>query len=137
MSSYKNPLVSEKKNREATYNMRRSELESMCKQATTNGLTTGVYVCNAMYSAAMLTVLRDTLGYGQRRLARIFNRVQKLFSEIMEKRISYSDLAQTLMDECGVNLTIEKPDGTSQAVLDLFDDLETPAKITLKINQKK
>lgn len=135
--SYKNPLIPAKQPREPTYNMRRSELDSMCRRATLDGMASGIYMCNAMYSAAMLTVLRDTLGYGQKRLWRIFDRVQKLFGEIVERRISYADLAQTLMDEAHVNLVIEKTDGVKQSALDLFEELaKPPAPVRMEVRQR-
>lgn len=56
-----------------------------------------IYICNALYSAAMLTVLRDTLGYGQRRLKHIFERVQKLFGEVMDGYVSYADWRRRFM----------------------------------------
>lgn len=68
----------------------------------------------------MLTVLRDTLGYGQRRLKHIFERVQKLFGEVMDGYVSYADLAQTLYDECRINLVIERPDGVRQDAMEVY-----------------
>ena len=136
MATYKNPLAPERKEREPTYNMRRKELETLAKRATVDGMSAGLYICNAMYSAAMLTVLRDTLGYGQIRLQRIFERVQKLFYEVVEHRISYTDLAQVLMDECRINLVVEKPDGVRQDVLDLFAELQQPTRITLEVKRR-
>lgn len=131
--AYKNPLAPVKKDRVPTYNMRRAELDDMCRKATHDGIAAGIYLCNSMYSAAMLTVLRDTLGYGQKRMSRIFERVQKLFNEIVEGRISYLDLAQTLYEECHVRLIVEKPDGVKQEAMDLFDDLERPARVKLEV----
>lgn len=136
MSGYANPLRPEKKQREPVYNMRRSELEAMVKRATVDGMSAGLYVCNAMYSAAMLTTLRDTLGYGQIRLRRIFERVQKLFYEVVEHRISYTDLAQVLMDECRINLIVEKPDGVKQSALELFEELQQPTRIHLEVKKR-
>lgn len=135
MPDYKNPLIPAKQPREPTYNMRRAELDSMCRRATHDGMAAGLYLCNAMYSSAMLTVLRDTLGYGQKRLWRIFDRVQKLFGEIVEGRISYLDLAKTLYDECHVRLIVEKPDGVKQEALDLFEGLERPARVRLEVRE--
>lgn len=135
MPDYVNPLKPEKKQKTPTYNMRRSELESMCHKATLDGIRAGIYICNAFYSAAMLTTLRDTLGYGVKRLHRIFSRVQKLFNEIVERRIQYTDLAQVLMDECGVNLIVEKPDGTRQDALDLFEELQGTGKLTMEVRK--
>ena len=137
MPKYANPLKTEKKpDRPPTYNMRRSELEAMAKQATHDGMAAGIYVCNAMYSAAMLTVLRDTLGYGTRRLQRIFSRVQKLFSEIVEHRVAYSELAQVLMDECRINLVVERTDDVKQSALDLFAEMEAPARVVMEVKPR-
>lgn len=135
MARFENPLAPVKKDRVPTYNMRRAELDDMCRRATHDGMAAGLYLCNAMYSSAMLTVLRDTLGYGQKRLWRIFDRVQKLFGEIVEGRISYLDLAQTLYEECHVRLIVEKPDGVKQEALDLFEGLERPARVRLEVRK--
>lgn len=135
MAKYENPLKPAKKAGEPTYNMRRSELDAMCRKATHDGLAAGIYTCNAMYSAAMLTVMHDKLGFGVIRLGRFFDQVQGLFNEIVERRISYLDLAQVLKDECHVNLIIEKNDGVKQAALDLFEDLEKPARIHMEVRK--
>ena len=92
-----------------TYQMTREGLDKLAGNARRAGYADAIYICNALYSAAMLTVLRDTLGYGQRRLKLIFERVQKLFGEVMDGYVSYADLAQTLYDECRINLVIERP----------------------------
>ena len=136
MAVYKNPLIPEKKEREPTYNFKTSQLHAMSKESVLKGMAAGTYITNAMYSAAMLMVLHDTLGFGQKRLERIFSRVQKTFAEIMEKRISYSDLMETVRDEVGVNLIVEKTDGVKQDALDLFRELETPEKIIMVMKKR-
>ena len=138
MARFNNPLKPEKREaREPTYNMRVSELHAMTKRGVLDGMAAGTYICNAMYSAAMLMVLHDTLGFGQKRLERIFTRVQKMLGEIMEKRISYADLCETIREEVKVNLVVEKPDGVRQDALDLFRELEAPGKIEMVFNKRR
>lgn len=130
---YKNPLkVEKKRDREPTYNMTAGQLHELSKKSVLDGMAAGVYTTNAMYSAAMLMVLHDTLGYGQIRLQRIHQRVQKLFGELMDRDVVYSDLLKTLKEECNVNLIIEKPDGVKQSALDLFEQLEAPQRIEMQ-----
>ena len=73
-----------------------------------------------MYTAAMLTSLRECLGFGQRRLKYIHDQVQKNFAAIRDGEISYADIAQALMDECRINLVIERPDGLRRSAEELF-----------------
>lgn len=137
MGKYNNPLVPEKKDREATYNFKAGQLKELSRRSVLDGIAAGTYICNAMYSAAMLMTLHDTLGFGQKRLERIFSRVQKMFGEIMEKRISYADLCETIREEVKVNLVVEKPDGVRQDALDLFRELEAPGKIEMVFNKRR
>lgn len=133
MGKFANPLAPAKREREPTYNLKAGQLHEMTKRGVLDGMAAGTYITNAMYSAAMLMVLHDTLGFGQTRLHRIHERVQKMFGEIMDHDIIYSDLVQTLHDECGVNLVIEKPDGVKQSAIDLFDELEFRSKVQIQI----
>lgn len=135
--SYVNPLRSEKKQREPTYNLKAGQLHEMTKRGVLDGMAAGIYTCNAMYSVAMLMVLHDTLGFGQKRLERIHLRVQKLFDEIVSHEISYEDLAETLHEECHINLIIEKTDSVKQSALDLFREFSEKPKLTMQIGRKK
>lgn len=91
MAKYANALTPREK-KTPTYQMTREGLDKLAGSARRAGYADAIYICNALYSAAMLTVLRDTLGYGQRRLKHIFERVQKLFGEVMDGYVSYADL---------------------------------------------
>ena len=126
MANFKNPLVPQKKDREPTYNYTQAQIDAIRYEAVRKGIINGIYICNSMYSTAMLTVMHDKLGFGRVRLARIFGWVQSLFNEIVDRRISYKDLAQVLRDECRVNLIVERPDGVQEDVLKLFYDIEHP-----------
>lgn len=112
MSTYNNPLLPKaRRERVATYNMTAEQLEQLTRDAQREGYTEAIYICNAMYTAAMLTSLRECLGFGQRRLKYIHDKVQKNFEALRDGEISYQDVAQALMDECRINLVIERPDG--------------------------
>ena len=119
MAKYANALTPREK-KTPTYQMTREGLDKLAGSARRAGYADAIYICNALYSAAMLTVLRDTLGYGQRRLKHIIERVQKLFGELMDGYVSYADLAQTLYDECRINLVIERPDGVRQDAMEVY-----------------
>lgn len=134
--AYKNPLIPTKKEREPTYNLKAGQLQEIVRQGVLDGMAAGTYITNAMYSAAMLVVLHDKFGFGVERLNRVFTQVQDLFTECRDRDIEHSDLAQVLMDELGINLIIEKPDGVRQDALDLFRELEAPAKIQMHIRGK-
>lgn len=120
-ASYNNPLLPKpKRERVATYNFTADQLKAMEDAAQMRGYTEAIYICNAMYTAAMLTSLRECLGFGQRRLKYIHDQVQKNFAAIRDGEISYADIAQALMDECRINLVIERPDGVSKDIQEIF-----------------
>lgn len=120
MSKYANTLAARSAARVPTYNMTAEQLEQMREAARRDGYAAAIYICNAMYTAAMLTSLRECLGFGQRRLKYIHDQVQKNFAAIRDGEISYSDIAQALMDECRINLVIERPDGVSKDIQEIF-----------------
>lgn len=120
-ASYNNPLLPKpKRERVATYNFTADQLKAMEDAAQMRGYTEAIYICNAMYTAAMLTSLRECLGFGQRRLKYIHDQVQKNFEALRDREISYQEVAQALMDECRINLVIEKPDGLRRSADELF-----------------
>lgn len=121
MSNYNNPLLPKaRRERVATYNMTAEQLQQYQDAAQREGYAAAIYICNAMYTAAMLTSLRECLGFGQRRLKYIHDHVQKNFEAIRDGEISYADIAQALMDECRINLIIERPDGVSKDIQEIF-----------------
>ncbi len=120
MPNYKNPLAKKDKPKVKTYNFTAEQLRQYQDAAQREGYAAAIYICNAMYTAAMLTSLRECLGFGQRRLKFIHDQVQKNFAAIRDGEISYSDIAQALMDECRINLIIERPDGVSKDIRDIF-----------------
>ena len=121
MPNYKNPLAAKKdKPKTKTYNFTAEQLRQYQDAAQREGYAAAIYICNAMYTAAMLTSLRECLGFGQRRLKYIHDQVQKNFAAIRDGEISYADIAQALMDECRINLIIERPDGVSNDIQDIF-----------------
>ena len=121
MPNYKNPLAAKKdKPKVKTYNFTAEQLQQYQDAAQREGYAAAIYICNAMYTAAMLTSLRECLGFGQRRLKHIHDQVQKNFAAIRDGEINYSDIAQALMDECRINLVIERPDGVSKDIQEIF-----------------
>lgn len=54
--------------------------------------------------AIFFSVMRDKEGYGRKRLARLWERVQELSDSIVKGYVSVDDLMQTLRDEAGINL---------------------------------
>lgn len=121
MPNYKNPLAAKKdKPKVKTYNFTAEQLRQYQDAAQREGYAAAIYICNAMYTAAMLTSLRECLGFGQRRLKYIHDQVQKNFAAIRDGEISYADIAQALMDECRINLIIERPDGVSMDIQEIF-----------------
>ena len=129
---YKNALVPEKKQREPTYNLTARQIEDIREAARREGLKAGMYACNAMFSVSMLQAMRDGLGFGQRRLKVIFERVQMLFNQIVAGELAYTDMAQVLREECNINLIIEKPDGTPADAMELFAKMR-PKGFAVKI----
>ena len=121
MPKFKNPLVQERKPpKEPIYNISKSQLERAMYEEYRRGRLDGVYITNAMYSAAMLFELHDTLGWNLQRLRRIFDRVQKLFRSICDRTVKYSEIAEVLRDECKINLVIEGINDKPTDALDVF-----------------
>ena len=78
------------------------------------------YVINAMYSIAMLLGVRDELGFGKDRLARIFTRIKNNFAAVVSGHVNYYDMAQMLRDECKINIVLERPDGVTVPADDIY-----------------
>ena len=128
-TSYNNPLAPKRdKPKTKTYNFTAEQLQEMEERAKMAGYTEAIYICNAMYTAAMLTSLRECLGFGQRRLKWIHDQVQKNFAALRDREISYLDVAQALMDECRINLIIERPDGLRRSADELFEAIAKAEK---------
>lgn len=123
MPKFESPVTVPKK-KVPTYNMTDEQIRLLQQDARREGMKAGTYAANAMYSVAMLLVLRDQLGFGQKRLVRVFRAVQKLFDEIANDEVAYLDAAQVLHDECGINLTIERPSAAPVDAMDLFRKIE-------------
>lgn len=123
MPKFANTLSVPKK-RVATYNLNQDQIEQIKQEARREGLRAGVYAANAMYSVSLLLVLHDKLGFGKIRLTRIFKAVQKFFEEVAVDDVAYKDAAQTLEDECGISLMIERPGSTPVNALDMFRKME-------------
>lgn len=124
MAKFENAITLPKKARTPTYNMTQEQLDALRREAHREGMRAGTYAANAMYSVSLLLALRDTFGFGSERLSRAFRAVQKLFDEIAADEIAYRDAAQALRDECGINLTIERPKGAPVDALDMFHQME-------------
>lgn len=138
MPNYKNPLAPGKdRQRVKTYNMTAEQLEQLTRDAQREGYTAAIYVCNAMYTAAMLTSMREAFGFGQKRLKKIHDKIQKNFRAIMDGDISYQDVAQALMDECRINLIIERPDGTLRDAMEIFKAAAETARHKLRIEVRR
>ena len=123
MARFESPIKVERA-KTPTYNMTQAQIDQIEREAHREGLRAGTYACNAMYSVALLLALRDTFGFGSERLTRAFRAVQKLFDEIASDEIAYRDAAQALRDECGINLTIERPMGAPVDALSMFHQME-------------
>ena len=54
--------------------------------------------------AISINVLRDKFGFGNIRIHRYWDEVNKLSEEIAEKRVSVVDLMDTIRDEAGIRL---------------------------------
>lgn len=134
MTDYKNPLLPSGKKKK-TWNFTAEQLHDITHAATLEGIKAGVHIGNAALNVAYLTTLRDMDGFGVKRLHDRFEHVQKLFAEIAESRIKYVELAQVLMDECGIELDVQKSDGTKQSVIDMFDEIEQVGKMVMRINK--
>ena len=137
MPDYKNPLAAKKdKPKVKTYNFTEEQLRQYQDAAQREGYAAAIYICNAFYTVALLTVLRDKSGYGLVRLKRTHDDIQKLFGEIMEGRVSYEDLAQALLDECNINLIVERPEGTPKDAMEIFRAAAESAKHRIILQKK-
>lgn len=124
MPKFENPLRVEKKQRVPTYNLTQAQIDQIREDARREGIPTAIYVCNSMYSAAMLTALRDQFGFGKDRLAKAFRATQKLFEELYAGEIQYRDLSMVLQDECDINLVIERTGDSDIDVDSMFRSMQ-------------
>ena len=136
MGRYTNPLRP-KKEKTPTYQYTAEMLRAEIRDAVKEGIAAGMYIANATYSAALLIALRDKLGFGVKRLRRIFDYVQQLFEEKIESRITDTDLLQSLYDECGITLEVFKPDGVTENAMDLFRELETKVAVRMQTEKRR
>lgn len=122
---FANTLTSNKAEKRPTYNFTLEQLRAAEEKAYTHGQAAAVPVINAMYSAAMLLALNSALGFGKKRMHRLFDVVQKYFEEIRDGEISYADVTAELRDH-GVNIHVETIDGKEREAVELFRKLDAP-----------
>lgn len=123
MAKFKSPIQIDKP-KTVTYNLTVEQIEQIRHEGRKEGMRAGSYIANAMYSVAMLLALRDLLGFGRIRLSRIFKRVQQNFAWFVQDELAYSDGSKALLEECGINLVIERPNGTPVNAWDLFRECD-------------
>ncbi len=137
MPDYKNPLVPKKdKQKKPTYNFTAYQLDQLKTEYKRQGQAEAIPVMMAMYSVAHLLSLNAHRGYGVKRMKDDHDHLQKTFAALRDGDISYSDAAQALIDDYGVNLMIESPDGRSLNASEVFKTLEK-AKYSVKMEVKK
>lgn len=71
------------------------------KKAWDNGLYTGT----GKTLTLMCYILHNTFGFGEKRLKRIVKEAEYLFKCVDEERLSLTDMAEVLKDEC--NFSVE------------------------------
>lgn len=124
MPKFENPLRVEKRQRVATYNLTQAQIDQIREDARREGIPTAIYVCNSMYSAAMLIALRDTFGFGTERLKRAFYSAQNYFDQLYSGNLQWRDISTTLRDECGINLVIERKGDSDVDVDNMFRSMQ-------------
>lgn len=121
MSNFNLPdAFAAKKEKTKTYVFNGKTLDEHDDRVREKVMPTAVYVCNLMYSMAMLLAIRDELGFGTQRLAKLFNRVQKNFNAIVSGHLNYYDMAKQMRDECKINLVVERPDNVKIDADDIY-----------------
>ena len=58
-------------------------------------------------AASALLVLRDHFGFGEERAKRFMTAYCEVFDDLAEKRISFTDVENTIKDELKINLIIK------------------------------
>lgn len=124
MEKFENPLRVEKKQRVPTYNMTLAQLDKIRDDARREGIPDAIYICNSMYSAAMLIALRDTFGFGTDRLKRAFYSAQNYFDQLYSGNLQWRDVSAALRDECGINLIIERTGNSDVDVDSMFRSMQ-------------
>lgn len=120
MSKYNINSIKSNKPKVKTYVFNNLTLEAHDEEVRRETMPDAIYVATAMYTAAFLSALRDTYGFGGKRLSRIFHRTMDKFTAIATGYVNYYDLAQTLKEECNVNIIMEKPDGCTVPAEDIY-----------------
>lgn len=119
MAKFENTLRS-KREKTRTYIFNEQTLEAHDEEVRKAVLPDAIYVCNCMYSAAMLLGMRDELGFGAKRLYNVFTRIQENFNAIASGHVNYYDMVEQLKAECHIQLLIEKPDGSVIDTNDIY-----------------
>ena len=57
-----------------------------------------------LYSLAVMTVLHDKLGFGQKRITRFNEQVHDVIDSINQGYITKEDLKRVLLEECKINV---------------------------------
>lgn len=98
-------------------------LENARKQAMREGVHIGTYASDAIAATAYMIALRDEYGFGFRRLMKIFNRAQETMTDVLDGRLTYTDIAKALKDECGIEFVLHRADGTPLDAMKLFAEM--------------
>lgn len=92
----------ERKNGEAVYQVKRSDLERLHDDAMTQ-------VSRKVIPVVLLTslmVLRDKYGFGRKRLGDFAESVFEIYEAVDTDYVSFDDLAETIEKETGVKLSV-------------------------------
>lgn len=88
--------MSKKKN--PARQLRESDIRRIKKEAADDAIR---------YSLALfLSVMRDTEGYGVKRLKRVYEAIEYLADSVTKGYVKISDLEQVLKDEADIHITI-------------------------------
>ena len=88
--------MSKKKN--PARQLRESDIRRIKKEATDNAIRYAL--------ALFLSVMRDTEGYGVKRLKRVYAAIEYLADSVSRGYVKISDLEQALKDEADIHITI-------------------------------
>ena len=88
MSKKKNPCI----------NLRESDIRRIKKEAADDAIR---------YATVLfLSVMRDTEGYGVKRLKRVYEAIEYLADSVSRGYVSLADLEKALKDEADIHITI-------------------------------
>lgn len=92
-----------KKEKGKVYNIREDQYKAQLKKEYDKGMDDGIKESIVYSMVVSLNALRDEYGFGEKRLIRYIDRVEKIH-DCLNETVSLEDLRKVLIDEVGIDV---------------------------------